>query len=415
MQTVNQISLVSQNQTNSIERCTGLLPSSTIMCDTMVIVKNNRVLFAKNSDRDPNEPQVLEWHPRRNHPQGERLRCTYIDVPQVDHTHAILISRPFWLWGAEMGANEHGVVIGNEAVFTNQPYAKTGLTGMDLLRLALERADTAQQACDVIAGLLETHGQGGLCGYNNPRFTYHNSYLIADPRSAIVLETAGRKWAAEQVADRRSISNGLTIPGFAEAHSNWLRTRVSGCRSRHAITTAAVAGASGVSDLFAALRSHGEGGCAPRYSWLNGAMAAPCAHAGGFAVSVQTTASWVSDLSPDGCTHWVTATSAPCTSLFKPVYIERPLQLAAPGAQPDKSLWWQHERLHRRLIQDPETLFPIFQQERDALERSWVASPPDSAEAFATHERLLDGWLKTALQTKVKDRRPFYVRRNART
>ena len=63
-----------------------------------------------------------------------------------------------------MGANEHGVAIGNEAVFTKVPYDKgPALLGMDLLRLALERAATARQALDVITGLLVEHGQGGNC------------------------------------------------------------------------------------------------------------------------------------------------------------------------------------------------------------------------------------------------------------
>lgn len=50
-------------------------------------------------------------------------------------THAVILSRPSWLWGAEMGANEHGVCIGNEAVWTKEPVGEgEALLGMDLLR-----------------------------------------------------------------------------------------------------------------------------------------------------------------------------------------------------------------------------------------------------------------------------------------
>ena len=112
------------------------------MCDTLVALPaataDGSLLLAKNSDREPNEAQVITCAPAVDYPEGIGLRCTYLQIPQARHTHAVLISRPFWMWGAEMGVNEHGVVIGNEALFTKVKVPATGLTGMDLLRLGLD-------------------------------------------------------------------------------------------------------------------------------------------------------------------------------------------------------------------------------------------------------------------------------------
>ncbi|HEX4822600.1 MAG TPA: C69 family dipeptidase [Acidimicrobiales bacterium] len=378
----------------------------------MVVVREDSVLFGKNSDRDPNESQLVEWHARRSTPAGGRIRCTWIDIPDVATTNAVLISRPFWMWGAEMGTNEHGVTIGNEAVFTSEPYAATGLTGMDLLRLALERADTAEHAVSVLVDLLETHGQGGGCGLERPSFTYHNSFLVADPREAWVLETAGSKWATEHVtAGVRSISNELTIPKFASRYRDRMRSMVAASRARRAATSKLSCGAT-VGDVMSCLRSHGRSPV-PRYSILNGAMSAPCVHAGGLLAASQTTASWVGDLRDTGSQHWVTATSAPCTSLFKPVRVDTPVALGrTPGDHDDGcSLWWRHEHLHRRTMFDPAVALPLFTPERDAVERRWLADPPSSRAAFEEGDELLARWT-AAVETAVeRETRPWYVRR----
>jgi secernin len=384
------------------------------VCDTMVRVEPGRVLFAKNSDRDPNEAQALSWYPAADHAPDATVRCTYLSVPQVAHTHAVLLSRPYWMWGAEMGTNEHGVTIGNEAVFTDQPYAKTGLTGMDLLRLALERADRASAAVEVLTTLLGAHGQGGGCGHEDRSFTYHNSFLVADGSSAYVLETAGSRWAVEEVtAGARSISNGLTIAAFADQHADRLRGRVSGCAARQRTTTAAAGRAEGPRDLAAALRDHG-GSAVPRYRWHHGGLGAPCVHAGGLLASSQTTASWIGELTPDGGRHWATATAAPCTGLFKPVAVDEPLDLgAAPTDVADPtSPWWRHERLHRTVARDPAALLPLYVEERDEVEGDWFASPPASEVAFAEADAHTTRWTAAVhADASVPDRRPAYVRR----
>jgi dipeptidase len=340
------------------------------------------------------------------------VKCTHIEIPQAEETNAVLISRPFWMWGAEIGANEHHVVIGNEAVFTKQPYAKTGLTGMDLLRLALERADTAEQACETIVQLLRDHGQGGGCGLEDPGFTYHNSFMVADPASAFVLETAGREHAIEKVQGTRTISNGLTIPGFASKHSDWLNTRFSECRPRQDRTSRLAAKTRGPLHLFATLRDHGARYTNPSYAKINGGMRFACMHAGGIIVSKQTTGSWVSELRKDGTLHWVTATAAPCTSLFKPVRVDQPVDLGpVPTDKAGDSLWWRHERFHRRVIKNSEAYHDLFVPERNAVEAAWIENPPHSKDAFAQGDALLEEWTRAVSERTAPDVRPFWVRR----
>lgn len=192
----------------------NMRPSS---CDTFVALppstEKERVIFGKNSDRPCDEVQEVVYHPARDYGAGETVECTYIEIEQVAHSHAVVLSKPAWLWGAEMGANEHQVCIGNEAVWGRESAdGEEALLGMDLVRLGLERADTAERAVDVIAELLEKYGQGGSCMEDECSFTYHNSFLISDRKEAWLLETSGKMWAAERVEEGyRNISNQYGI------------------------------------------------------------------------------------------------------------------------------------------------------------------------------------------------------------
>jgi secernin len=387
------------------------------MCDTLVATgaatADGSVILAKNSDRQPNEAHVLARIPRARHGPGETLQCTHISIPQVAETHEVLLSRPFWIWGAEMGANEHGVAIANEAVFTKEPYDKApGLIGMDFLRLALERASTARQALDVIVELLATHGQGGNCGYRHKEY-YHNSFMIADPAEAWLLETAGQYWAAERVRGMRTISSGLTIGSewdlaspdlvehalekgwcksrsdfhFARCYSDFLYTRLDGCRPRQQRSTQLLEGRQGQIDVLTmmdALRDHGpraEGD--PDWDPSQGRlMDTLCVHASlGPLRPSQSTGAMVAHLAPDLQTCWLTGTSATCTGIFKPAFLGG-TELPDLGPQPEgtydpESLWWFHERLHREVIRDYAGRQPLYREQRDVLEASFVHEVQD--------------------------------------
>jgi len=385
------------------------------MCDTIVATPpataGGAVLFGKNSDREPNEAHHIVAIPPEDHPPGSRAACTYIDIPQAEHTHAVLLAKPFWIWGAEMGVNE--------AVFTREPYEKgKSLTGMDLLRLALERAATASGAVEVITGLLSEYGQGGNCGFKHKLF-YHNSFLMADPREAWVLETAGRHWAAKRVDGVYAISNGLTIgsiwdiasPGlvdhavakgwcrnpsdfhFARCYSDFLYTRFSCCRERAAGSTGLLEARRGtltVSDFASILRDHGSRDRLPEKGITGSTI---CMHAGfGPVRGSQTTGSMVSHLRPDQTAHFLTGTAAPCTGIFKPAWLDAGLPDTGPapsGTYDAATLYWRHERLHRTVLRDFSARLETYREERDALEGRFASEALEAAGRTASERRSL--------------------------
>lgn len=382
------------------------------------------VWFAKNSDREPGEAQVIEHLPRINHPAAKTLQCTYLEIPQTSQTNEVLLSRPFWMWGAEIGSNEHGVTIGNEAVWTKVPIEKTGLTGMDLLRLALERTTTAREALDLITGFLKSYGQGGACGYRNKKFRYHNSFLIADPTEAWVLETAGPFWVAEKVRSIRTISNVLSIGkdfdlisdnaysyarskgwcksasdfDFAQAFSEPKYSAFSGGIERSACTLRSLKNRQGKlerQDMFAALREHN--GFAPEDGWR---MRMPCAHSSWWPTRAagQTTSSMVSCLQASRITHWLTGTSSPCLSLFKPVMMGGDLLFTGktPGEGYDgESLFWRHERLHRLVLKNYAPLKELFNDAKLTMEADFVSSAGNLPfnQMWEQHHQILPEWL----------------------
>jgi dipeptidase len=395
------------------------------MCDTIVatppVTARGTMLFGKNSDRERNEAQQLMMLPGRRHERGSKLRLTYIEIDEVEETQACLISRPYWMWGAEMGANVHGVVIGNEAMHATVPaQRKRALTGMDLVRLGLERSTSAAEAVSVMTELLERHGQGGDCGHLG-RFYYHNGFVVADPREAYVLETVGRWWAVERVTGARALSNSLSIgqsphalSGALSAHAaaaGWLDgegrfdfaerlidpVRDAGTfgRGRCARATSLLAPRAGrieLADIQAVLRDHGdEADGDPDWSPAKTQRRSICMHAAAGDRRSQTVSSMASDLTSGAVTHWVTGTAAPCLSLFKPVVVGRPLPDVGPPSTDrydDASLWWRHECLHRAALADFPVVLAAIVGERDALEAGFRARMDD---AWASGLAAVDG------------------------
>ena len=372
-----------------------------LSCDTFVLgkdfYKGNCNFFAKNSDRPLGESQPISFFCGGMHKLGEMLQCTHLLIPQVEKTYTVLGSRPYWIWGFEMGLNECGLFIGNEAEGSRcEAETEEGLLGMDLLRLALERADSARKGIEVITSLLEQYGQNANA---SPLFDrrYENSYLLLDRNEIWKLETAGRQWVAKKIDDWTAISNCYSIGSdydmCSEELEEYARTRkwlhpeekfdfakaYTAPASRQGYSTPrwrrllqrirACGGPLDKEQVKSILRDHFEGEIIkPRWGGSYGCFVSICMHAMTWDSS-QTAASllgmWDDVLGP---VSWYAA-SIPCCSVYLPVYWTGDVPIAMKHAgefYDENSLWWTTERLAMLISIDEER---FGKNAREALQR----------------------------------------------
>jgi len=331
------------------------------MCDTFVVLrsKSGYPIFGKNSDRDANEPQIFTFIGKEDY--KEKIKTTYIEIEPYEKRYSIFLSKPVWLWGGEMGINEVGVSIGNEAVFTKIKYKETGLTGMDMIRIALETSQTSLEAVNKLIEINEKYGQGGNCGYEKKMF-YHNSFLISDSNDAYVLELVDKYYAYKKIDEFYNISNKLSIKNdfdkihpelskitnFEKQFSNKIYTFFSGSSVREKRGKELLEKEEKHSkESFIKILS--DRGTDKFASMKNISM-----NAGGGLISSQTTSSMIIEYGKIN-TIWFTMSPNPEISLFKPTFFtdeNNPLNI-----KNDEKLirtWKLNNLFFRKLIQNYE-------------------------------------------------------------
>lgn len=371
-------------------------------CDTLVltskITASGQNTLCKNSDRPLGEAQPL---------------CFY---ERSEGKYAILGSRPYWMDGFEMGANEKGLFIGNEAEGSRIPKeTEEGVTGMAMLRIALEKASTAREAIDVIADLLKEHGQNANAHPTMDR-RYENTFILCDPEEAWVMETAGREWAAKKVEDFAAVSNCYQItddydlcsegmeqlvtdnrwlrPGekvnFAKAFTapaDRQRNSVARMRRMQKLVTEKMT----VKDMQKIFRDHFEGELnGPRFGSCYGNFTTICMHAltGGIDSS-QTAASMIMSYDERWKFKFLWAAGLPCLSVYIPLYwvdpekkpMKVPECMSLGGEKYDPaSLWWTMEHLSALVSVDEEQFGMPVRESLRKLEKGFEVQAEEAEE-----------------------------------
>ncbi|MGK0290675.1 MAG: hypothetical protein ACI86H_002134 [bacterium] len=395
------------------------------MSDAIAIRKNGVTFFAKNTVRNPSEAQLVYRIPAVQGDREKKLKTTYIDIEQVENRYGVILHKPFWSWGGDMGVNDQGVVIGCECVYTKAEQDILGLISLDLVRLGLERGKTAKDALGIITKFLEEHGQGGSSSYFDSSEKYNSSFLIVDKNETWILETVKNHWVARKSEDVATITNyyiigrsfdeksynldeyamkeglytGMEELNFSNAFESFLLTYQGATNYRTTLKNDLMRihqeFDNSIGSMFQFLRKH-ELPSIFDFQWKErkNIERSFLKHF----KNLQVAGSMVIALSDDGSFNFFTGTAEPTWSIFKPVNFDPCIHFGAlceDEYQQHNSLWRRHEEIHRRLVLSSDYKKEILDS-RKQVEESMLSYFSDfasvSEENFLDADQLVTEW-----------------------
>jgi dipeptidase len=372
------------------------------------VTEDGSIIFGKNSDRQYNEPLLIRYIPSSINKINSKVKTTYIEIDEVEETYSCILFCPSNIFGAEMGFNSHGLVVGNEALFTKVESYSNGLTGMDLVRLIIQRCKTSFEGKEILISLLNKYGQGGNCGFTK-EFYYQNSFLLVDSNEGWIIETIGKDYAAKRILNGiYTISNEISFGGietFDEYSDNLILNAISNgwCKSiddfnfhhcysglsfkpnyfyngflKTYLSSSQIRKQRSndllnqnkskikIKDFLNILRDH--------QSSMNNLDI--CMHSSfGPIKSNQTTGSLISVLfksNKKDPIHYITCSSLPCLAIFKPIWLHSSIKPPQFILNSSDNIWWKYEIINRNIYQYYQKMIHQIQFQRDLLENQFL-------------------------------------------
>ena len=338
----------------------------------MLLKMGQNIIFAGNVDRNANEPNLV------------------INVPATEKTNAMLLYKSEGSFGANMGVNSHGVVIGVANAFIRFfGFRSKKITGQSLLRLALENTNNAKDAAKYIASVVAGQEKSGNMGF---------SFLISDREEAYQLEVAGKFYAIKKIEKQMNISNRLrmrddyTESNMPEGKNNGFfmklffakeddagrsfrlrfadpfMTYLSGSKTRSDIVNDALTFISvenELSDILRILKSHNDR--SERKKNTRGSISSVCMHGKNETTGSMVVITRKSKVS----TIWVTGSSTPCLSIYKPTFfgiVEDPVF----ENEEDAFVFWRDRELINRAVFEGKIDEESFKNEISKIQESFI-------------------------------------------